>query len=279
MIMNAAAGRPAPSFTAVNFIESVLDAQTKELQRFLDVVSPLEGLAIATGNTYTSLDAYWSKTLNLGSRTTGANHYKFNALPALVIPKKLTANQKGEATLDFDIHFESVDGITSPITFSTGVSLPTVQVADQKWTLGKGSVNGTEIDGLQSLEYDFGLSVQKDYGSGLYWPEHIFIDEQKPKLTIKALDQQLFTTIGVTGLAQGATPSDFYLRKFSKMGVRVADATLQHIRIRVNASQGYWYITKGGGSNNKQGEIEVCCLPIEGAATSIITITTGVAVA
>lgn len=275
-VVNYASGQVSPSFVGVMSSDPMLDCSTTEIARFLTNVDASVGCPVSSTSTNTSLAAYFTKLQDLGTRASGTNHFSLASISkALVIPKTLTVDQDREATITFDVHLLSSDGTTAPYAYSDGIAIaPASILVDQKFTLGPALINGTQLDGLQGWSCDFGLSVTKTRASGGIYPYHAAIMTGAPKFSFRVLDTVALSTYALLGTAQGLTASDFYLLKMANMGSRTANATTEHIRFRVNASQGLFNPMESGGSNNEDNTTTIECQPIVGSS-AIITVAAG----
>lgn len=277
-VMNHAAGQAAPSYVGVMSQSPMISGTTTEIARFLTNCNYLTGMAVVSTGSVTGLDAYISYMPNLGVRGGTSTHIKLGGITkALMIPKQLTANQDAEATLTFDIILITADGVTYPWTFTGSVSLPTAGYADEKFTLGPVTVNGTAVSGVRGLTYDFGLKIDAKRDSGNPFPIYVVTLTQNPKLTIKSEDPNNMNVFGPSGAAQGVTASTFYLRKLSKGALRTADATAEHIKITMNASQGMVIPGALSGSNNSDISIDLTAMPIAGSS-AILTLSAASAI-
>lgn len=276
-VMNYAAGQANPSYVGVISQAPMLAATTTEIARFLSNVSQ-NGLAVVSTGGVTGLDCYLTYMPNLGIRGGAGTHIKIGGITkALVVPKQLTANQDAEATLSFDVCLISNDGVTYPWTFTASVSLPTTNYADEKFTLGPVNINGAAVSGVRGLTYDFGLKIDAKRDSGNPFPIYVITQTQEPKLSIKTEDPNNLNTFGPSGVAQGVTASTFYLRKLLKGSMRTPDATAEHIKITMNASQGMIIPAALSGSNNSDLSIDLTAMPIVGAS-AILTISAASAI-
>lgn len=268
-VTNMASGRPAPSWVAAMFAEPMISASTTEIARALTNLDPLVGLKVKAATAYADLTAYFTQLENQAARSGASAHFKVATSLALVVPVQLSVQQDQEATLSFEVHCLSTDGFTAPWSCTDSVSLPATPVVDEKFTLGPSTINGTDTKGVVGLTYDFGLKVTKVRTDGFVYPPFACIETQEPKLTIATNYVPNLSTFGITGVAQGGTASDFWLRKILNLSTRVADTEEEHIRIRVNADQALIESGPYSGGNNNLAAGEIVFTPIEGGSSLI----------
>ena len=204
----------------------------------------------------TTATMYMAKLALGGGYVAGANHAKFTGSFGCVVPRRISVRHNDKrptaATFDFDTYFLSTDGTTDGFAYSTtSVSLPTLAVANEIFTLGQIKINGTVIKGTTGFDYDFGYHEIIHASGGEVWPTFGGYDRQNPKFTITGADAQLWDNVAQAGTAQGGTASTFHLQKVSPTG-RVAAGTAQHIKFTMTAGQ----FEPGGQRETDEGETE-----------------------
>jgi hypothetical protein len=251
--------RPQASFTSTA-IKRVLDALT------------LKGTYYSGTSTF-----YLAKKTLGGGYATGANHASITCPQALFVPRRLVAVQGQEASIDVDIFMISTAADTTPaIAYAGSATLPTLTAADQAYTLGPGSINGSAMGSLQSLEIDFGLTERVEGADGNIYPSFACIERQAPIIKVTTMDPTILNTI-LTGVAQGATASKIYLRKKSNEGANVADATAEHISFTVTAAGQY---NPGALQQSDEGDtsLEVLWTPLDDGVTDVLALNTATAI-
>ncbi|MBI5618185.1 MAG: hypothetical protein HY943_18020, partial [Gammaproteobacteria bacterium] len=145
-------GAVDPTYAAIMECDPVMSFQTTDLPGFLALCG-ISGLAISA-----NVVLYYQKCSEDGIRVSGANHKTVTIAAGMVIPRSISARQGGEAVLSFDVIARSTDGLASPIALASGVALPTGLAVDVLFTAGPWKLNGSMQEGLQSIDFDFGLS-------------------------------------------------------------------------------------------------------------------------
>jgi len=195
--------------------------------------------------------AYMAKLVN-GGGYAGSGHAKMNGSYGVIIPRKLSVRHNKEATFDFDLCWLSNDGITDGFSYTnSAVSLPSLAVASEVFTLGPVKINGTAISGLTGWDYDFGIQERIEGSGGEVWPTFGGYVSQSPKISVTSKDAQLYDRVAMSGTAQGGTASTFYLQKVTSTG-RVAAGTASHIKMSMTAGQ----FEPGGQRESDDGETE-----------------------
>jgi hypothetical protein len=264
LALNRGSGSITPGYVAVMSAKPMITWTTTEIARVMAVVPPMTGLLVATGQTYTSADFLFMRQTKGGTLYSGSNHLMVSAAAGMAVCKTLSAQQDGEANLAMEFSPYSTNGTTAQISYNAASSAPTGVIPSEKFTLGPVKVNGTAIDGLQGVEVDFGVVIKLMGANGNALPEFANIESITPKITIRGTDLSYAATVGLLGLTQGATQTDIYFRKLALGGSRVADATAEHVRIRINANQGMHVVESMGGSEVQDAEVSFTLQPIEG---------------
>ena len=157
-----------------------------------------------------------------GLRGGAATHIKITAATGIIIPTQVRAAQAAEATIGYRALPTSADGVASPIAILADQSLEAGQgVVSEIYTLGPVSINGTELEGVDDITIDFGITVtDKKSGSGAVYPTFIGIMSRQPSFTVRTFDLDAFATWGLDGVAQGETDSTVQLLDQLAGGVR-----------------------------------------------------------
>ena len=161
----------------------------------------------------------------------GSGHVTHTLANALIVPRTVAASQDGNASASAECIGLGVDGGYSAATGA----LPALSgVVDKIFSVGKVSIGGTVITGVQSISVDFGLSVNVVGSDGNIGATHASVTSRLPKISITTVDID-----GVRALFSGgdslelASPAIVYFRKRLACGTYVADGTAEHIKITV----------------------------------------------
>ena len=268
--IESAGGQVNPSYIAVSEQDAQITASITDLSTALSIIT-LEGLGVKAGATYTDLKAYFTEAADLGARADGTANFLTTVNKAFVVPTKLSARQGEKATLDIEIH-ALYDGTNIPYVFTDNVALPHTPSIDELFTVGKATINGTDLDGITGIDIDFGITVEKVKSDGDPFATYAYISQQSPVITLTTLEAVSLNTFGFSGVAQGGTASTIYFRKVDENATRVADNVAEHIKVTVNINQGMIHVgSTGGGSAGAKNESTVIITPSVGAA-AIMTI-------
>lgn len=153
-----------------------------------------------------------------GLFASGSNHVGLTGSKALIVPTTLEASQDADfATIGFDVHWLSADGLTQGCATATGAALAT-QAFGAEFALGPCYINTTLIAGVQSWRATFGFEIDKPpLGSGSTFPVFASIKKVEPTLQITVND---FDSIaGTVGAFTAMTSANCYLRKRAASGV------------------------------------------------------------
>jgi hypothetical protein len=272
VIYNAGAGQYAPSFAAVAGVEPEATGDTTDLAAFFTVVSPIVGLGIGSGLTYTGLELYHEGKADLGGRVASLLSCKHTSSKAFLVPRSVTCENGGEARISFLLMLLSADGTTAPLAFTDLVTPPSV-VAAEKFTLGPVKVNGSTLNGVTGVTIDFGLTVAAGMEAGETYPKFATIEKLEPKIMVRCSDvsqDATFTPAG-TALSSGAV---VYFRKFQTSSIVYANGSAQHVSFTVPNNQGIIFPgnTSGSGSADESQEFDI--RPLAGAS-AILAVATG----
>ena len=232
-ILQAGDGQVDPTFVAVMAQSPRLRFTSTALATILAEVSSaflISGIKIDSDVTHDGLEAWFQKITEGGTRTAGANHIKMTINEGLLAPLALNAQQGAPATLGLEA-VVGYDGTNEPVVIATSQSLVGTPAVGELFTLGPVALNGTTINGVQSIAYDAGLQILAQSGDGQVWPTFIAIMSRRPRLVINTVDVGVFSTFGLDGTAQSVTDSVAYLRKIAEGGTRELDATAEHIKL------------------------------------------------
>lgn len=242
VIVESTSGQVYPTYSAIMNQAPRMSLTTKGLKALLDKCG-LKALVLASGfELYNQLVA--SAT---GLRSAGSVHQKFAIATGLLVPRAISISQNQPASLTFDVIGVNAAGSTCPVVVTESVALPVDTGVAALWTLGPVKINGTALQGVQSVNIDLGAREAVIEGDGSVYPLMAYLETVAPRITIKVKDSAAFAVAGMTGVAQGTTDSVVFLRKLSNDGIRVADITAEHISFSVD--QGIWISPDKGGQH------------------------------
>lgn len=269
-VQSQAAGQIDPTFTSVTGISPRVTFSTSDVSAALGAIG-LGGLALSSNAV-----VYMQTRAADGEFQAGANHMSWTLSNGLVVPRSLSVNQGGNASLTGEIIGRSTDGQSTPWTYSGTATLSGDNHVDNLFTLGPISINGTEVGVVQSLNIDFGLNVSVNRGDDDIYPTFLHINSRRPTIRYTTEKPVNLNTIGLAGSAQGSTDSVIYLRARANDGVLVADGTTSHLSLTVDAG----IITPMNASVQADGHwaSEFVITPRYDGTNDIVAIGTGVAI-
>jgi len=271
-ILAAGDGQVDPTYVAVGLQEPTISFSTTAIATALGACG-ISGLAIAAAN---ALIAWLQKTAEGGTRASGANHIKAVMNKGILVPRQLTANSDGSlARLAFDA-IATYDGTNLPFVLTSSQALTGAPAVGEGFVAGPVAVNGTTLNGVQSITIDFGLQVRTVSGDGQVYPTYCYVASRAPSIRVAVLDPSIFTTLGLSGAAQSGTNSVVYLRKVDEGGTRVADAVAQHISFSID--EGHIHVSGIRGSQGQEIGSEVLITPTWDAAAAIMVINAATAI-
>jgi len=162
-----------------------------------------------------ALTMYGHKHAAGGGREGATSHKKYLINCGIVVPRSLTCDHQGDATLQYDVVI-AYDGTNVPIVPSESQSLAANPTNAERFTLGPISVGGVALSDYRSLSIDFGIDVMQEGSESDIWPTHVSIREKKPSITIRGIDPDWFkvaAAVDMDGIAGTHANTTLYLRK------------------------------------------------------------------
>lgn len=220
--VNRGGGFISPSFIAMLQDQPVLSLTSPALKSILDITG-VAGVAVTT------VDLFFLKEVHGASEAAGSNHVKITINDGMIIPRRITAGNDGEAEIAFDI-VVSWDGTNATLVYSGSQARPaSSDTAEEKYVVGDVDIAGSLYD-VQTVDFDLGITEYTAGTKGEVALRHVSNRTQAPIVTWTTLDIGMVDTIGMEGAAKAA---QFYFKKVSEAGGRVADNVAEHIGITV----------------------------------------------
>lgn len=237
------AGHPYSLFKAIRQQTPAFEITTTQLATAL-ALTGLPGADLSGGN----VDFYLKRTVGNGLRVADAttSHTRYRAANVFLGWDSISADQSGEAS----INLRAIclwDGSNEPIVPAGSVALAGTPSAAEYFAAGPVAVNGTTINGVQSINIDLQPEYKIVFGDGEVWPTFCYVASINPKITINALDNS-WASLGLDGTA--LTSCAIYLRKLAANGTRVANGTAEHLKF--SATNGIAYPESSSGGNNDE---------------------------
>lgn len=269
-IVQGSDGQVHNSFITTGSESPVVGITTTDVKAALDAVG-LNGRVIGSGDTMTTWLAQMDEAT--GVRKTGSNHVALLINEGRLLPRVLTAENNQPATQLLDA-IATYDGTNKPlvVTDSQAITGSASAITGILFTLGPVKFNGVAQGGVQRMTFDPGIQeiVQGSDGDG--YPTFVGILRQNPRFTITFEDASIFATID--GMKAEPTIT-VYLRKMAQNstgGIRVADATAEHIKFTIPLATA---VTRApSAAHGSQASFDVDIIPYSDAAAAIFTIST-----
>jgi hypothetical protein len=225
------AGSIYPMQISISEVKNTFGFTTNNIATALGVLG-FNGVALAVGTVCELYEILWN---NDGSIASGTVHRKMSFNAGRAIPRKLSCQHRGDATLDIEAMGLSADGAASPLTITESVAAPTA-LDDARFTLHSALVANISMGCLQSLEFDFGTQMESEGCASNIFDTRLNVRQIVPKIMVSTLDSNLVGTGGsqipTTGKACTHANTIFKLRKrVPKLAAFVADATAEHVKI------------------------------------------------
>ncbi len=196
-------GQVNPGFVGIAGLQPELSFTTTALKVALAALGDIDGVPVAGSN----LDFYFQKVLAGGKRAGATSHIKGTVVAGIIVPTTITIPQGQPATIDYRCVMISADGDAAPMAWATAQSLPTETPASEIYVLGGASLNGTDIDGVDTVTINLGIGLWVDGGSGKPYKTHVGISQQQPTIMISGRSIDPIATWDLDGQAQDASDS------------------------------------------------------------------------
>lgn len=223
------AGEPDVMFSAIQEQKPSFEFDSHEIGRVLDNVG-IDGLAISADAT-----VCLKQVAQKGARTALASsvHTLLKIQSGLLIWNRIQAQHNEPASISCQLS-AIYNGSVDPLVGVNDTAAVGTSAADQFYTCGPITLNGTQYVGIQSMSLDLGIDLFYRGADGEHWPTFVAIKTRDAALEFTSTDPKahaLYTLNGAV-LSSGAA----YLRQFAANGDRVAVGTNTHIGFTLPAS-------------------------------------------
>jgi len=210
--------KPTASFTSY--------ALTSVLNRVTQI-----GSLIDADETHPGVTLYGQVYAAGGHRATGSSHRSYNIKRGVIVPKTLSCEHRGDATIDCDI-LATYDGTNAPVIPADSQALPESVTDPGRWTLYSLQLGDVTLGSWRNLEIDFGMEVESEgYGSEPF-DRLLRIVRIEPKLTVRGIDPAWFAAadaVDLDGLSGTHANCSIKLAHRATGGKFVAVGTETHI--------------------------------------------------
>lgn len=235
-----------PTFSAVAVQEPMFGLTTVQCGAALTAVG-LSGLALTSG----SPGLFYLQKMVDGAERGGAGaHVKMTVNKGHLIPVQLVAGigVSDFARLSYMCHC-IYDGTNLPVVVATSQSLAGSPSVAAMFRAGTFTFNGSEIDGVQRIQVDFGIELKKLWAGGSVYPTFSAVRWRKPRIVVETVNALSLDTLTALGSAISST-AVVKFRKYAQGGAMVADATAEHISLTLNEGRCH-----PEGIENANGEV------------------------
>jgi len=235
----------------------------------------IDALQFLAASTYTSFDCYLQKMAAGGLRASGNVHTKMTAAKGLLVPRRLSVSQGGNAEFSLDAFVVSVLGSAAlPVVVTANQPLPAGNPGTSElFTLGPVLLNAVQLPDVLGIDFDFGLGIEVHGGDGVPFPTWVSIGSRNPTITVRTRNTAQLTALTVAGAALSADTT-VYLRARKEGGTLYTDEEEEHVSLVVTAGRAEVTRVQGGVPSEAQVRIR----PISDGTNPIVQIGTGVAI-
>jgi len=227
------ANETSPSHASVMSARATRSLQGYAIATLLDLMGST-GLAVVT-TVNPGIGLYLQKFDDLGSPSAGSVHRSLTVKSGWLIPRTLSCDHQGHATLSFDVVIIKKSG-TDAVVISDVAALPTITISPARWTLGPIDFGNITLSQYRSVEIDFGNEVNPGGVQSDIWDAHIENKTSAPRITVRGISPTWFGASGITigGAAGTHANTTVVLRKRLGDGSGdgfVSNGTAEHIEI------------------------------------------------
>ncbi|MBX3465280.1 MAG: hypothetical protein KF878_00085 [Planctomycetes bacterium] len=212
------AGAPVARFTSVDL--AVVLAQVG-----------FSGMLVNSDGSHPGVELYFRRMAQGGTRMSGSVNHKTTIANGLAVLRRLSARHQEAAEVEVEVYARSNDG-ASPIVYDEAAALPSHNAGpDAVWTVGPIDVDGTTLQGIESVEVDPGVQVVSEGRDSDVYPTFCSIRSVQPSIRVRTRHLDITTSLTEDGLYKAAGEVIVYFRKRAEGGTFVADATAEHISL------------------------------------------------
>lgn len=248
------AGSPYALNTTIKSVKPKFSFSTRDITKSIATCG-LVGLNIL-GTTNPGVEMFSAQMLN-GVIRSGSTHRKVRMSTGRLVIRKISVSHQEDAQADLEA-VSLWDGTNLPFVPTGSLALPGTPADPGRFTLASVSVGGVAIPGVQSLDIDFGITLDMFGGDSNVFDTDMLLSKIQPIITLKTMHTDLFAVSGgvpLLGLTGTQANTIIKLRKrLTGASPFVANATAEHISI---TTAGILSIEKAfSASGFKRGEID-----------------------
>ncbi len=224
------------------------------------------------GCVFEDLDLYELLYDDHGEIKAGAVHKKTSLADGLMVPRSISfGGGESPVTVSFEAFATAADGVTVPLAEATAAAPAGGGVA-AAYTLAKITFGGSPVAEINSLGFEFGLSVEHTVNGGDLVPRRANINGRDPVINLTSEDSAVTGAFGYVGSAGALT---LYFQKLAVAG-RVAANQAEHIGL--TATNAFAKLAARSGQHRQAVGTPVEIRPIISGANPILTVQTGIVI-
>lgn len=242
-LVGRASGHPDPLFLAARKIAPGIAFDSPNVAAVLTACGASFVADLSGGNT----DLYYKLGANLGVRTADASavHQRMRMATGMMCWEEINAQHQADATIKSRI-IPTYNGSVAPIVPAGSTALAGTAAAGAFYTLGPVLINGTELNGVDSVRISLGAQIMELSSGGDVYMTFAGIAQREPVVEITSLEAGAWVTFGLIGTAlNGTTGLVVYLRKKTADGNNATTGC-----ISFTALYGRVEVTQTAGSAN-----------------------------
>jgi len=269
--LSHSAGMVSPQHADVMKFLPEIRFTTPQIKTILDLVDD-DGIADLSG---ANTDLYFKAAADQSNRTADATtaHHRFRAAQVLLVLERISAPHDGDAQAQCRL-ICAYDGTNAPLVYAGSQALSGTPATAAHYTLGEVHINGSEIDGPQNMEIDWGQNILQAGGSGDQYNTFNCQLQSTPRVTIDVMNSVPWALGQAFDLTAGCS---FYLRKRGRTA-RVADATAEHIKLTASDGLGCIERTSGDGMSPNSTTIALNLIAPDATTFPLVVSNTAVAI-
>jgi len=242
-LVGRASGHPDPLFLAARKINPGIAFESPSVAQVLTACGATFAADLSGGNT----DLHYKKGANLGVRLADATagHQRFRMASGMMFWEEISATHQQDAVIRARI-IPTYNGSVAPIVPAGGLALAGTAAAGSFYTLGPIFINGTELNGIESMRLTLGAQVMELSSGGDVYTTFAGIGQREPVLEITSLETGAWVTYGLNGTAlNGSSGVVAYLRTKTADGTNAVTGC-----ISLTALYGRVEVSQTAGSGN-----------------------------
>ena len=233
------------TFAALMSQQSVFTFTTTMCATAIGLAGPT-GLKISSDEDDDGFELWFQSITEGGTRGGAGTNVKCTINEGILIPISMSVSHGGIAQITYALQI-TYDGTNDPVVIETDKDLEGTPAVSELFTAGPLNINGTNIESIQDINVNFGISPILAGGDGTVWNTFAAIMEINPSATFSSTKIDLvLSTFGLTGLAQNDTDSIFFFTKIEEGALRIANNVAEHISFTVDEGRHSWSNVSAG---------------------------------